>query len=226
MRLLTAPIPSLALCSALTLAACSPAPPPTSPSPATSASAPSGPVGAAGWESGPWARFHSLRHDAWLTLPDGPHWRIDDHTAEWLVATHAATASRLEVRLFRQNGPVNREKCEAAARASNPKLPEDDPKTRVDSRRDDVVPGWDGYEFASVTPKKDAQGALVLQGDVFAVAARIHACFAVHYVTTKSGAGAEETIASRLADVSELIRKTTFEDEREGPGRVPPPVSH
>ncbi len=89
----------IAIVAAATFAACTPEPTPAvAPAPAVS----DAPIADAspGWDAGKWGTFRSKRFGVALTLPDGAGWRIDDHHATWLVADHAATTSRMRLRVF------------------------------------------------------------------------------------------------------------------------------
>ena len=87
----------LTLATALALAGCAEAggegaaAPPRAPAEAATAQrAPDYPIDEASW-----GKFRSKRFQLTVPLPDGRAWKIDDHRAPELVATHAATDSRL-----------------------------------------------------------------------------------------------------------------------------------
>ena len=61
--------------------------------------------------------FHSKRFSLTIPLPDGKAWRIDDHTSDAFVATHAATNSTLTVSVLADPDELmTRQKCESLAR--------------------------------------------------------------------------------------------------------------
>ena len=64
----------------------------------------------------PVGEFVSLRFGLKLPLPDGKGWRIDDHGASWLVATHGASGSELVLKVWREEAMMNRGRCEERAR--------------------------------------------------------------------------------------------------------------
>ena len=198
------------------VSACSPAPAPR-PLPAAAPSASAFAEPSTGWEHGAWGRFHSLRHDVWLPLPDGRGWAIDDHKGEWLVATHAASTSVLRLRSLHEDHAQSHAKCEASARAKDPSLPRED-QGRVIATTDDVLPGWDAHAVALIIPR---QGAV--EGHVTVFAANVRRCLVVHFATRSSARDAEAVVGVRLGDITDLVRKITPEDERSGPGREPPP---
>ncbi len=201
----------------LACAGCS-TPPALSPSPAPTSSAAAPPPSTSarvGW-SGPWGRFHSRRHDAWLQLPDGAAWKIDDHRSSWLVARHPATSTVLRFKLFREEHAVNRDRCEALARRDDPTLPiEDD--AAID-RADAVLSAWDSHAFSVVTPGRVGSHAIV--GRYLAWGASIRRCFALS-VTTTADSAAE--VGARLAELPDLTKRLSFEEPTAGPGRVPAP---
>ena len=203
----------------LCMVCCTPAPSPAPPAPQPSA-APSGSsapaVAGTGWE-GPWARFHSKRHDAWLQLPNGPTWRIDDHKSSWLVAKHPTTNTALRFKLYRDEHAVNRDKCEAMARREDPTLPRED-ETAID-RADALLPGWDSHAFSVVSTGKKGGGPVV--GQYLAWGAAIRRCFVLHVSTSSESPAGAAQVGARLADLPELMKKVSFEDATEGPGRLP-----
>ncbi len=209
-----------AITASLALAGCAAtAAPTTAPAPAASGSgeAPAPQTGA-GWD-GAWGRFHSKRHDAWLQLPDGATWKIDDHRSSWLVARHPATSTTLRFKLYREEHAVNRDRCLALARRDDPSLPEEG-EAAID-RADALVPGWDSHGFAIVGGARGADAALT--GQYLAWGASVRRCFVLHVSTTARGATAAAAVGARLADAADLARRLSFEEPTAGPGRVPRP---
>jgi hypothetical protein len=201
---------------AIALASCSPAAPaPSTLAPVASTSSRPTAEPLAGWEGGQPGRYHSLRHGAFVPLPDGRAWQIDDHTGDWLVATHPPTTSVLRLRVLREPHGQSKAKCEARARTLDPTLP------RVETGRlivesDDVIPAWDAHLTAFVVPKKQS-----LDAHLMVFAANLRRCLIVHYATRSSAPDAEAIVGARLADVGDLVRRIVLDDERAGPAPEP-----
>jgi hypothetical protein len=137
------------------------------------------------------ARFHSTRFDVSLPLPDGKAWRIDDHHAPVLRATHAATESLVELAVWREDELVNRAKCEARAheKALAPEPAGDEISTEVVA----FPPGWDtGIWIGADHDAKD------ITGELFAFGAFVHKCMYFRFVT-KAPLRDADTISDRLA---------------------------
>ena len=207
---------AVSIAVALGLPACAPAaPPPPSPAPAASASSSPAADPVAGWEKGPWARYHSLRHGVFVPLPDGRAWQIDDHVSDWMVATHAASTSVLRLRVLREAHGMNKTKCEARARALDPNLPKAE-TGRVIVESDDVLPGWDAHLVAFVVPKKES-----LDAHLMVFASNLRRCLLVHYATRSSSKDSEAVVGARLGDMGDVVRRLVLEDERTGPAPEP-----
>jgi hypothetical protein len=177
-----------------------------------------GPPSSAGWEGGAWGRFRSLRFDVVLTLPDGAAWRIDDRRTPWLVAEHAPTASRLRLRILREDEPRNWRGCEARAREVDPSLPA--LEGVVEERADGVLAGWDARAWAVIKPAPDG----AVEGHYLMVAANVRKCLVAHYATRAGGPQAGAVLGARLGDVAErVLGGLRVDDELGGPGRAPPP---
>ena len=137
------------------------------------------------------ARFHSTRFDVSLPLPDGKHWRIDDHHAPVLRATHEATHSLVELAVWREEELMSRGKCEQRA---HEKLMV--PETAGDEVSTELVPfppGWDtGVGIGADPDKEEVTGLLVAFG------AFIHKCLYFRF-TTRAELKDAAVISDRLA---------------------------
>ncbi len=69
-----------------------------------------------------WGRFRSRRHGLSVPFPDGTSWRIDDHSSQWLDATHVAGV-RVRLRSWVEPKPVSWQHCEREARRLAPDIP-------------------------------------------------------------------------------------------------------
>ena len=138
-------------------------------------------------------RFHSTRFDVSLPLPDGRHWRIDDHHAPVLRATHAATQSLVELAVWREDALVNRATCEKHARERGwaPDAAGEEISTELTS----FPPGWDtGIWLGADHDGREATGELVAFG------AYVHKCLYFRF-TTKAPLADADAISDRLAYV-------------------------
>lgn len=86
-------------------------------------------------------RFRSARFELSVPFPDGRAWRIDDHRGPYLVATHPATSSTFTLGLWSETELMNRQRCEAAARAKG--LVED---AELQTVADEVIVGPGQYD--------------------------------------------------------------------------------
>jgi hypothetical protein len=73
-------------------------------------------------EKMPWGTFRSKRFALAIGLPDGAAWRIDDHGAPWLRATHAPSDSTLLLRSWIEARP-SFERCHARGLSWNESVP-------------------------------------------------------------------------------------------------------
>ena len=143
----------------------------------------------------PLARFHSARFALTLPLPDGPAWRIDDHSHDALVATHAPTRSRVALATFHAEDLVGRAQCEALARAR--KL-----VPAVELRTLEDVSGltqqtFDTRTVVAVVPGTAPDQPLV--GHVIAFGGFLRKCFVFDFSTEVDGAADEPVLSARLA---------------------------
>lgn len=144
----------------------------------------------------PLPHFHSARFALSLPLPDGRAWRIDDHTQEALVATHAPTRSRVTVATFRAEELVGRSQCEALAR-----------ERRLVARQEEGRPleeetgltqeTFDTRTVLTVVPGATPDQPLV--GHVTAFGGFLRKCFVFDFSTEVDGAAEEPILSARLA---------------------------
>lgn len=163
--------------------------------------------------------FVSARFGLKLPLPDGKSWRIDDHGGHWLIATHAAAASELVVRAWREEAVMNRGRCEARARFWR-KLPERESADIVEKHSVNVPPDFDTVVevgvIAPVPAGKNGKAGEALRGFAMAFGGKGRRCFAWIYTTSAGGPGAEAVLGERLATmVQGSLGATTTVNELE-----------
>jgi hypothetical protein len=187
----------------LALAACAGAGPPAVQPPATGeVASPSGDIPFPE-DDKPLKRFHSARFKLSIPLPDGPAWKIDDHTRPQLVATHAPTSSKLTLMTVIEPELMNRQKCEARARESG-LVPGDgvgDGGTgALRTVEDEVTIGPEAYDTRVwVTLQPGGKAGASLRGHVFAFGAYVRKCLFVHYESEVSTDKQEDVLSARLA---------------------------
>lgn len=140
-------------------------------------------------------RYRSNRLALTLALPDGARWRIDDHSSPELVATHAATRSRVLVAVFRATEPVGRAQCEALARARNLLPPE--PLQTLDDEVTTTQENFDTRVRVALRPGTGPEQPIV--GDVMAIGGFLRKCYVFDFSTEVAGAADEPALSSRLA---------------------------
>ncbi len=177
---------------------------------------------------GPTGDFVSLRFGLKLPLPDGKSWRIDDHDSGWLVAKHAASASDLVVRVWREETVMNRARCEERARLWR-KIPERESADIVEKHSVDVPAGFDTVvEVGVIAPApagKKARPGEDLRGVAMAFGGKGRRCFAWIYTTSAGGSGAEAVLGERLATMVQgsLSATTTVNELDPQIDRAPTP---
>ena len=143
----------------------------------------------------PLPRFHSTRFAASLPLPDGRAWRIDDHSKDALVATHAPTRSRVLLATFRAEELVGRSQCEALARERR-LVPLDDVHP-LEEETGLTQETFDTRTVVAVVPGATPQQPLV--GHVTAFGGFLRKCFVFDFSTEVDGAAEEPILSARLA---------------------------
>ena len=174
----------------LALAACGTAAPAVSPPP-TKLVAVSFPD-----DARPLPHYHSARMALSLPLPDGHAWRIDDHSSAELVATHAATRSRVVLATFRADALVGRSQCEALAhdRKLIPVVPDLQTLEDVSGITQET---FDTRTVVAVVPGAGPDQPLV--GHVMAFGGFLRKCFVFDFSTEVAGLADEPALSSRLA---------------------------
>jgi hypothetical protein len=137
------------------------------------------------------AHFHSTRFGVSVPLPDGPRWRIDDHHAPVLRATHADTRSTVELAVWREEELVNRAKCEK--RAYEKGFAKEPAGEEVSSELVGIPTGFDtGVWIGADHDDK------VITGQLVAFGAFIHKCFYFRF-ETKADLKDAAVVSDRLA---------------------------
>jgi hypothetical protein len=199
---------SLLLLLTLVPVACgepAPAPPPRTPSDAPPSAAVRYPN-----DDASWGRYHSKRFNLSFPLPDGKAWRIDDHSRPSLFAMHEPTASKVSVFTTQEDDLVNRQKCEARARALGWVT-----STTLTTVDDETTIGPEAYDsriWVALDAKKPG-GAL--EGHVYLFGAFIRRCLLVHVSTTVTSAKDEDVLSERLALArARIVRGLTIDPPR------------
>lgn len=179
--------------------------PPQSPTGAATSAAPRYPA-----DDAAWGRYHSKRFQLSFPLPDGKNWRIDDHSRPSLFAIHEATSSRIHVIATQEDELVNRQKCEARARALGWVASET--LTTVD---DQTTIGPEAYDSRVWVALDAAKPGGELEGHVYLFGAFIRRCLLVHVSTKVASARDEEVLSERLALArARVIRGLTLDPPR------------
>jgi hypothetical protein len=143
----------------------------------------------------PLPRFHSRRLALSLPLPDGRAWRIDDHSQPELVATHAATRSRVLVAVFHTDDLVGRTQCEALAR--DRKIVPVGAMQTLEEETGLTQQTFDTRTVVAVAPGSTPDQPLV--GHVMAFGGFLRKCFVFDFSTEVDGAADEPVLSARLA---------------------------
>jgi len=160
-------------------------------------------------------RFHSARFELSLPLPDGHGWRIDDHSAPLLVATHRVTGSTVTLGIFTMPELVNRQRCEAVARERG--LAPDVASLGVVEQAITVGPGAYDTQWRVALETRNA----VPVGHVFLFGAYVHKCLFGHY-ETRIGPGEDEaSLSAKLAIARVQILGAVTLEAFDQPGRAP-----
>jgi len=193
--------------TSLTLGACAdpaPAPPPRSAADAPAA-APRYPRDEASW-----GRYHSKRFNLSFPLPDGKAWRIDDHSRPSLFAMHEPTASKVSVLTTEEDDLVNRQKCEARARALGWVT-----STTLTTVDDETTLGPEAYDSRIWVALDAAKRGGALEGHVYLFGAFLRRCLLVHVSTTVPAAKDEDVLSERLALArARIVRGVTIDPLR------------
>lgn len=177
---------------------------PTAAPPASAVAAQAAAPEPAGFEPG-FELLSSAAQGVSFPLPAAAHWTLRDGGSGGLIATHAATSSRLAIRAFRDASPYHGASCEAQARAADGTTPVLGAE-RVEQRRLPLARDYELVLDVAVAPELAALGQPVLQGYALAFGGDGRRCLAVVFSTRASGARADAIMAERLG----LIVEYTF----------------
>ncbi len=139
------------------------------------------------------AHFHSTRFGLSVPLPDGKSWRIDDHKAPVMRATHEATHSTVEVAVWREEELVNRAKCEQHAYEKG--LAKEPAGEEVSTELASYPPGFDTGVWIGAD-----HDATTITGQLVAFGAFIHKCLYFRF-ETKADLKDADVVSDRLAFV-------------------------
>jgi hypothetical protein len=146
-------------------------------------------------DPGPLLRYHSARFALSLPLPAGRSWRLDDHSSAELLATHAATHSKIVLALFRTDQLVGRAQCEALAHERK-LFPAGDLHVLADETGI-TQQTFDTRTVVAIAPGTGPDRPLV--GHVMAFGGFLRKCFVFDFSTEVDGAADEPVLSSRLA---------------------------
>ena len=158
--------------------------------------APSKPMATAfGDDAKPLPRYRSKRLGLSLPLPDGAAWSIDDHSRPELVATHAATSSKVVVAVIRTDQIVGRAQCEDLARAR--KLVAADGLRTLEDEIGVTQETFDTDIRIALETETSPERPLV--GHVMAFGGFLRKCYVFDFVTQVGDASQEPVLSARLA---------------------------
>jgi hypothetical protein len=144
--------------------------------------------------------YQSRRLELSLPLPDGKAWRIDDHSQPELVATHAATASKILVSVFNAGELVGRARCEELALEKH-LVPDVGSKT-VRVVEDEVAITQGEFDTRiEVVVRADGGPESLLIGRLMAFGGFLRKCFVFVYSTAVDRTSEEPVLSERLAFV-------------------------
>jgi hypothetical protein len=143
----------------------------------------------------PYKRFRSKRFNVSLPLPNGPEWRIDDHSRPELVATHAATGSSVVLYLVTEEELTSRQICEERAREQH-LVPAAELRT-IEDTHGIAFDEYDTRTWVAVEPAGGPDKPLV--GHVFAFGGFLRKCLFFHYTTSVKTEKDEPELSGRLA---------------------------
>ncbi len=166
-----------------------------------------------GLEIGPdkWGTFRSRRFALVIRLPGGSEWRIDDRSQPHLLATHAATGSRVRAERWNEPEIQTRATCEAKARLRKLLPP---PTAMVVEDVGGVRQNGDDVRvWVALEPGPTAEAPI--RGHAALVGAQMKKCWAVHYDTQVPSAKQDAELSARLAVVREgVLERVVVEDAR------------
>jgi hypothetical protein len=161
-------------------------------------------------EDAAWGRYHSKRFQLSFPLPDGKAWRIDDHSRPSLFALHDATSSRIWVQATQEDELVNRQKCEARARALGWVT-----STKLTTVEEETTVGPEAYDSRIWVALDAARPGGAIEGHVYLFGAFIRRCLLVHVATSVPSAKDEDVLSERLALArARIVRALTLDPPR------------
>jgi hypothetical protein len=171
----------------------------------------------------PMPRYHSKRLAISLPLP-GRAWRIDDHSAPYLVATHELTRSTVVVAILRADAIVGRAGCDEMARERR-LLPEG-PLQVLEDEVTMTREVFDTRVLVSLESGAGPQGPLV--GHVTAVGGFLRKCYVFAFTTAVDDVTDEAVLSGRLAVArARILGGLDFDafatPSRASPSPTPPP---
>jgi hypothetical protein len=140
--------------------------------------------------------FHSTRFGISVPLPDGPHWRIDDHKTPMMRATHEPTQSVVELAIWREDELMNRAKCEEHARQKS--FAKELAAEVIDSEVISLPPGWD--TGVSIGVEQSENGDKTATAHLVVFAAYLRKCMTFHF-STRAKTSEATVLSDRLAFV-------------------------
>jgi hypothetical protein len=139
-------------------------------------------------------RMDVPRFELSLPLPDRNGWvTTETERSSFLVLDHAATRSRLVVRVWRESDVMTPVECEQRARSLRELPPRDD---GVEPSAVEAPRGFDTRVDVGVLATRPGEP---LRGHLTAFGAEAHRCLAFAFTTEAIGPEAERRIADRLA---------------------------
>jgi hypothetical protein len=135
-----------------------------------------------------------------IALDDASRWR-ETNGGSFTVLEHAASRSRLSVRLSRAARLVRPEECEAEARLARPSLPRIDPEAVIDAQPLAAPEGFTG----SVRVGVDVGPSGSTHGFVLAVGAAVGRCFVLAFETSADGANSARIVGDRLRAATDTV---------------------
>lgn len=139
------------------------------------------------------AHFHSTRFSVSVPLPDGKSWRIDDHRAPVMRATHEATHSIVELAVWREEELVNRAACEK--RAYEKGFAKEPAGEEISTELVSIPTGFDTGVWIGAD-----HDATTITGQLVAFGAFIHKCLYFRF-ETKTDIKDAAVVSDRLAFV-------------------------
>lgn len=167
-----------------------------------------------------WGDFNSKRYQLTVPFPDGKTWRIDDHSSEWLEATHPSN-TLFRARVWFEHDRVTRQACEKRVRFWVPDLPTPTGSDVIDERdmADFPAPGFTSHLVVGLATPPGAPASTV-GGVALAIGAFDHKCVVLLFTSMSRGASSAPELASRLEIGSRMIEGVVLHSDHP-PDRQP-----